>query len=540
MLFSELGLCQEVLDGIRDMGFETATEIQQEAIPLILKGSDILATSATGSGKTAAFALPMLHTLMNSDKNGIQALILAPTRELAQQIDEQLWVLGYHTGLSSVTVYGGSDWAAQERALKNGVNIIVATPGRLLDQIKLTDYDFSKLKMLVLDEADRMLDMGFIPDVQSIINRLPQERQSILFSATMTPKIEALAKQFTRGKYDRIKIGTPAPAKGINQVCYRVTDDQKTALLLHLYETQKWHSAIVFASTKRGVEQLARALNKKGAQVEAMHGDKEQKDREITLERFKSGKVKVIIATDVMARGIDVDNISHIVNYDVPNDADDYIHRIGRTARAESTGDAITFMSPQDTRKMKDIFRVVDSYIPVLEVPEELYGRRPQSPAPTPSLVAQNPATQSAVPTQENMSEPRPANKRRPPRRKKRTTDDRQDAEQTQRQGSTDRKGQPPVQGVKNDPRDDRRQPNPNRPKQGSATDSEKPNRGPNTRRNTRKKDDTKNMSPREKYEHKQSRLIEQVQQSSLPSSKNEVKKEEKKGLWGKIKSLFS
>lgn len=539
MLFSELNLCQEVLDGIRDLGFETATEIQQQAIPLILKGSDILATSATGSGKTAAFALPMLHSLMNSDRDGIQALILAPTRELAQQIDEQLWVLGYHTGLSSTTVYGGSDWAAQERALKNGVNIIVATPGRLLDQIKLTDYDFSKLKMLVLDEADRMLDMGFIPDVQSIINRLPQERQSILFSATMTPKIEALAKQFTRGKYERIKIGTPAPAKGINQVCYRVTDDLKTTLLLHLYESQKWHSAIVFASTKRGVEQLARALNKKGAQVEAMHGDKEQKERELTLERFKSGKVKVIIATDVMARGIDVDNISHIVNYDVPNDADDYIHRIGRTARAESTGDAITFMSPQDTRKMKDIFKVVDSYIPLLEVPAELTGSRQQAPPPIQQAASNEPESAPSQ-GQANTGEPKPSVKRKPQRRKKRPTDAPRNSEGGQRQQQEDRREHPSQQKDQNDARPNRGRRDNNRSQKPNSSDQDRGNRNQNQRRNHRGKDETKNMSPREKHEYKQSKLIEQVQQSTLPSSMNNSNKEEKKGLWGKIKSLFS
>lgn len=533
MLFSELNLCQEVLDGIRDIGFETATEIQQQAIPLILKGSDILATSATGSGKTAAFALPMLHSLMNSDRDGIQALILAPTRELAQQIDEQLWVLGYHTGLSSTTVYGGSDWAAQERALKNGVNIIVATPGRLLDQIKLTDYDFSKLKMLVLDEADRMLDMGFIPDVQSIINRLPQERQSILFSATMTPKIEALAKQFTRGTYERIKIGTPAPAKGINQVCYRVTDDLKTTLLLHLYETQKWHSAIVFASTKRGVEQLARALNKKGAQVEAMHGDKEQKERELTLERFKSGKVKVIIATDVMARGIDVDNISHIVNYDVPNDADDYIHRIGRTARAESTGDAITFMSPQDIRKMKDIFKVVDSFIPLLEVPSELTGNRPQEAQQVPSREAAS----KSLSDQKNTDELPTSIKRKPQRRKKRPTNTSQTPESDPRK-PMDVRDQTTT--PKREPRAPRNRRESDNLKKKSPTEHNKENRNPNSRHNNRSKDETKHMSPRQKHEYKQSKLIEQVQQSSLPSSKIHSNNEEKKGLWGKIKSLFS
>lgn len=500
MLFSELNLCQEVLDGVRDMGFDTATEIQQKAVPVILNGSDILATSATGSGKTAAFALPMLHKLFKKKGTGIQALILAPTRELAQQIDEQFWSLGYHTGISSATVYGGSDWAVQERALKNGVNIVVATPGRLLDQMKITTYDFSNLQMLVLDEADRMLDMGFIPDVRSIINRLPKERQSLLFSATMTPKIEQLAKEFTKGKYERIKIGMPAPAKGINQVCYQVDNGLKPKLLLHLYETQKWHSAIVFASTKRGVEQLTRALNKKGAQVEAMHGDKEQKYREETLERFKSGKVKVIIATDVMARGIDVDNISHIVNYDVPNDADDYIHRIGRTARAESTGDAITFVSRNDMRKMKDIFKIVDSYIPLLDVPAEV--------------------TQDEKPGEESKEKEAPKQPKkqgRKPGRQKKQADENKDT-------STEKPKKKPSK---------RRNP---RKKQDDSQDTKQHSKNKRTGKSPRSKKKTeKQLSPKQKIINKQDKLISQVQQSTMP----DIKEEKKGGFWSKIKKVF-
>jgi len=498
LLFSDLNLCQEVLDGVRDMGFETATEIQQKAIPAILNGSDILATSATGSGKTAAFALPMLHNLFKKKGKGIQALILAPTRELAQQIDEQFWSLGYHTGISSATVYGGSDWAVQERALKNGVNIVVATPGRLLDQMKITTYDFSNLQMLVLDEADRMLDMGFIPDVRSIINRMPKERQSLLFSATMTPKIEMLAKEFTKGKYERIKIGMPAPAKGINQVCYQVDNGLKPKLLLHLYETQKWHSAIVFASTKRGVEQLTRALNKKGAKVEAMHGDKEQKYREETLERFKTGKVKVIIATDVMARGIDVDNISHIVNYDVPNDADDYIHRIGRTARAESTGDAITFVSRSDMRKMKDIFRIVDSYIPLLDLPKE---------------VSEDPQPQKEAKDSEKGKE----------RDKKSVSQDKPQKEATEKTAPQKEK---------------RKQTKQRKPKKkaDSSLEKQKPHPGKGKPKPPRgKKKPEKDISPKQKLIKKQDKLISQVQQSTMPS----VKEEKKGGFWSKLKSVL-
>lgn len=510
MQFNELGLCQEVLDGVRDMGFEKTTEIQEKSIPVLLQGSDMLATSATGSGKTAAFALPMLHKLFNNKKKAIQALILAPTRELAQQIDEQLWVLGYHTGLSSATVYGGSDWAVQEKALKNGVNIVVATPGRLIDQMKITTYDFSNLEMLVLDEADRMLDMGFIPDVRNIINRMPKERQSLLFSATMTPKIESLAKEFTRGKYERIKIGMPAPAKGINQVCYNVDDQEKIKLLLHLYESQKWHSAIVFASTKRGVDQLARALNQKGAKVESMHGDKDQKDREATLERFKSGKVKVIIATDVMARGIDVDDISHIVNYDVPHDADDYIHRIGRTARAESTGDAITFVSPKDMRKMKDIFKVVDSYIPILNVPKEVSGsgKSGRQDSGDDSGEKQK-GTRGRGGSQQRGQKP---------------TDEKTDS-------SSDKK-----QVQKDKPRQSRKKPAGKKPEQRDSRSDRGGRQGGDKRSSGRKQQEKKPTIQRQKHIQKQEKLIEQVQQSTMPEPDEKPKEG---GVWKKIKGLF-
>jgi superfamily II DNA/RNA helicase len=372
LLFKELNLCDEVLDGIDDMGFDSTTEIQEKAIPIALEGKNLLGTSYTGSGKTAAFVIPIIHKLFTSKKTGIQALVLAPTRELAQQIDEQFFSLGYHSGVSSACVYGGSDWSQQEKALKAGVNVVVATPGRMLDQMKITTYDFSNIDVLVLDEADRMLDMGFLPDVRSIINRIPKKRQTLLFSATVTPRIEKIAMEFTEGSFERVKVGQIAPAKGIEQVYYKVGDRQKQQLLLQLYEEQKWHSAIVFAATKRGVDALGRSLQKKGVAVDSIHGDRSQKEREQTLDAFRSRKIKVLVATDVMARGIDVDDISHIINYDVPNDADDYIHRIGRTARAESTGHAITFVSRKDWPDMRQILDGADLDIKEMPLPKEV------------------------------------------------------------------------------------------------------------------------------------------------------------------------
>jgi ATP-dependent RNA helicase RhlE len=370
--FEDLNLIPEVKQGITDMGFDTPTKIQTEAIPIALEGHDILASSQTGSGKTAAFAIPILQKLTASKGvTGIRALILAPTRELAQQIDEHFFSLGYHTGLTSVTVYGGANWSEQEKALKKGVDIVVATPGRLLDMIKIISVDFSKLEILVLDEADRMLDMGFIPDVRNIVNRLPKKRQTLMFSATLTGKIESLAREMTV-KPKSITIGVVKPAAKISQYYYEVPERLKVKMVLHLADELKWKSAVIFASTKRGVDQLYRALNEKGMAVTSIHGDRDQKEREAALYSFRTGKFSTIVATDVMARGIDVDNITHIINFDVPNDLDDYIHRIGRTARAEASGDAITFVSRRDKPQMDNFLRSLKSDITLLNIPDEI------------------------------------------------------------------------------------------------------------------------------------------------------------------------
>jgi ATP-dependent RNA helicase RhlE len=369
--FDELNLSPEVLQGVMDMGFDSPTKIQTEAIPIALEGHDILASSQTGSGKTAAFAIPILQKLMASKAQGTRALILAPTRELAQQIDEHFWSLGYHTGLTSVTVYGGANWSEQEKALKGGVDIVVATPGRLLDMMKIIAVDFSNLEILVLDEADRMLDMGFIPDVRNIVNRLPKNRQTVMFSATLTGKIESLAREMTRNPKS-ISVGIVKPAAKISQYYYEVPERLKVSLVLHLADTLKWKSAVIFAATKRGVDQLYRALNQKGLQVTSIHGDRDQKEREAALHSFRTGKFSTIVATDVMARGIDVDNITHIINFDVPNDLDDYIHRIGRTARAEASGDAITFVSRRDKPQMDSFLRTLKTDINRLDIPAEV------------------------------------------------------------------------------------------------------------------------------------------------------------------------
>ena len=373
MSFDKFNLQDEVLDGLRDMGFEKPTPIQEACVPLIMEGRDVLASAQTGTGKTAAFAIPILHNLLEKKKNsqeGIRALVITPTRELASQVDEAFFAIGYHTGLSTAKVYGGDDWSRQEKALNRGTNIIVATPGRLLDHIRIHDIDFSNLDFLILDEADRMLDMGFIPDITQIVSKLPKQRQTLLFSATIPPKIEQLARKMMNNP-ERVNMAPPnMAAEGVTQGMYYVEERDKLPLVLRLFEKEQWASAIIFMSTKRAVDKLSRELRKKGANVTSIHGDRTQAEREKALESFRKGEYRIIVATDVMSRGIDVDGISHIINFSVPHDVEDYVHRIGRTARADAKGDSITLVSGQDRRYMENIIRAMKSKINKLEVPD--------------------------------------------------------------------------------------------------------------------------------------------------------------------------
>ena len=584
------------------MGFDSTTEIQEKAIPIALEGKNLLGTSYTGSGKTAAFVIPILHRLFTSKKKGIQALVLAPTRELAQQIDEQFFSLGYHTGLSSACVYGGSDWSQQEKALKAGVNVVVATPGRMLDQMKITTYDFSNIDILVLDEADRMLDMGFLPDVRSIINRIPKKRQTLLFSATVTPRIEKIAAEFAEGRFERVKVGQIAPAKGIEQVYYKVGNRQKQPLLLQLYEEQKWHSAIVFASTKRGVDSLSRSLQKKGVEVDSIHGDRSQKEREQTLEAFRSRKIKVLVATDVMARGIDVDDISHIINYDVPNDADDYIHRIGRTARAESTGHAITFVSRKDWPDMQQILTGADVKVKEMPLPPGIDedtgsgeddrrrgggGKRGKSGGRRRSGGKRKGGKSSASDDTSSSSDQQPAstadeasaksgsdqnteekndkpNKRRRPRGRRKSSG-RKPASANEAAASADNK--PDASEQKSKPKSKsgksrqgtkkRSRTQTNGKRQKSEDDSKKSSKsGSGARSGKAKSPKTKSnpaksapASPKKQYIREQQEKIKQVQQSSIPepdaNTDNKAASGKKgasggqKGIWKKLKNIF-
>jgi ATP-dependent RNA helicase RhlE len=372
--FTEFGLSQEIIDGILDMGFTQPTPIQLQAIPLVLEGRDIVASAQTGTGKTAAFVVPILEKIKNSPNKGIQCLILSPTRELAQQIDEQIFAIGYHVDIPSVTIYGGGDWGEQQKALERGVRIIVATPGRLLDLMKVRNLDFSNIEILVLDEADRMLDMGFIPDVRTIINRVPKKRQTLFFSATIHDKLKPLLDEFLIDPF-RISIAPNTTAANVNQWLYFVDFDKKADLVKYLMQDEQFPSCILFTGTKRGADELARELRRKRLAVTSIHGDRTQQEREEALAAFKQGNIRVLVATDVLARGIDIEEVSLVINYDVPRELEDYIHRIGRTARADAKGDAITFVSHQDKRYLDPIRKAMGDKLVVLNVPDFLAGR---------------------------------------------------------------------------------------------------------------------------------------------------------------------
>ncbi len=374
MGFPRFNMNEKLMEGLFSMGFETPTPIQEQAIPVILSGKDLIACAQTGTGKTAAYLLPVLSKLATSPSENIDTLIIAPTRELALQIDQALGGFAYFTSVSSLAVYGGSDGAAFERekkALSTGANIIIATPGRLLSHLNSGYTKFGHLKHLILDEADRMLDMGFYDDIMRIINYLPAQRQTLLFSATMPPKIRTLAQKILH-RPEQINIAISKPAEGILQTAYLVFDKQKNDLILHILQGKNMKSILIFSATKSNVKNLERELRKLGLSVCAIHSDLDQKQREEVLRDFIARKTKILVATDVLSRGIDIDGIDLVINYDVPQDAEDYVHRIGRTARAESTGVAITFINEYDQKRFKAIEDLIEKEIFKSPLPEQL------------------------------------------------------------------------------------------------------------------------------------------------------------------------
>ena len=386
MDFKDFNFNPDLLEGLLAMGFRNATPIQQEAIPLILAKKDLIACAQTGTGKTGAYLLPVMNMISQTENRHNNTLILAPTRELAQQIDLQVEALSYFTNISSLTVYGGGDGIAyeqQKRSMREGVDIIIATPGRLISHLSSGLLKLDQLQHLVLDEADRMLDMGFYDDIMRIVSFLPEKRQTVLFSATMPPKIRKLAGTLLKDP-EQISIAISKPAAGINQQAYIVHDTQKVKLLTELMKNVDFPSILIFASTKEKVKNLGKVFRGLGFKAEAFHSDLGQKEREAILSEFKNKRVPVLIGTDVLSRGIDVEGISLVINFDVPHDPEDYIHRIGRTARAATTGTAITLVNDKDKRKFANIEKLIDKTIERMPLPEHL-GEAPAETATTSS-----------------------------------------------------------------------------------------------------------------------------------------------------------
>ncbi len=376
MFFDELALSDEVLDALWDMHFDECTPVQEKAIPVILDRHDVIACAQTGTGKTAAYILPLLTNLAydDHDPDRLNAIIMAPTRELAQQIDQQMEGFGYYVPFSSVPIYGGKDngaWGTQVTGLQKGADIVIATPGRLLSQMNIYDIDFSGVKYFILDEADRMLDMGFYDDIMTIVRKLPKDRQTIMFSATMPPKIRQMAKAIMHRPVE-VQIAVSRPPETINQQYVQLNEAQKTPFLLHYLGQSNLKKVILFAGKKQRVKDLTRALRSYKVDARAMHSDLEQAERDQVMLDFRNGKVGILVATDVVSRGIDVTDVPLVINYDVPHDPEDYIHRIGRTARAENLGEAITLVSKEDNRYWMRIERFLKKKITRLPLPKEL------------------------------------------------------------------------------------------------------------------------------------------------------------------------
>lgn len=376
MRFDELPLCDAVLDGLQAMNFTEATPVQEQTIPVILNQRDVIACAQTGTGKTAAFILPLLHNLqaIPHAEDKVNAIIMAPTRELAQQIDQQMEGFSYFTSFSSVAVYGGNDsqaWDVQRRGLQKGADVVIATPGRLLSHINLYDIDFSQVKYFILDEADRMLDMGFFDDIMQVVNRLPKDRQTIMFSATMPPKIRLLAKTILNNPVE-VKIAVSRPPESIIQTAYICYEAQKPGIVRHLFADQTLNKVIIFSGSKLKVKELFKTFRQMGLSVGEMHSDLDQSQRDQIMHEFRNNRVNILVATDIVSRGIDIDDISLVINYDVPHDAEDYVHRIGRTARASAEGMSITFVSEEEQYKFRQIEEFLEKDIYKIPMPQEL------------------------------------------------------------------------------------------------------------------------------------------------------------------------
>ena len=380
--FDHFGLAPQVLQAVHDAGYTIPTPIQAQAIPLALEGRDLIGLAQTGTGKTAGFTLPIVHRLIAeplTDADGnvvrrVRVLVLVPTRELAAQVEESFQKYGKHSDVRVIPIYGGAAMEPQLRALKEGVDVVVATPGRLLDHMERGTVSLADLEVLVLDEADRMLDMGFAPQLNRIVKEIPPYRQTLLFSATMPPEVEALARKYLR-KPIVVQVGRRSEAaSGVTHAVYPVAHSKKVGLLVELLKDFEMESVLIFTRTKYGADRVVSRLADESIAATAMHADKSQSERMRALEDFKSGKIRVLVATDIAQRGLDISGISHVINYDVPQQPEDYVHRIGRTGRAAASGDAYTFMSPDEISMVRTIERVIGQQIPRISVPGYDFG----------------------------------------------------------------------------------------------------------------------------------------------------------------------
>ena len=370
--FKDFGFTPEIMEGLEAMGFDKPTEVQSHSMPIIMEGKDVIACAQTGTGKTAAFLLPILHQIQQNPSNKIKALVIAPTRELAMQIDQQLEGFSYFTGATSIAIYGGgsgSNYDQEKIALVSGADIIIATPGRLISHINMKHTDFSGLAHFVLDEADRMLDMGFADDLTKISRELPKEKQTIMFSATMPSKIRDMAKKIMK-EPEEVNISISKTAEGILQAAYLVYDAQKTELLKSLIEGKEdLNSIIIFTSKKVRVKEIVKELKKLGMDASGINSDLEQDEREEVLRKFRNKRLQILVGTDIISRGIDIESIDLVINYDVPKDPEDYVHRVGRTARAKSTGVALTFINENDQKDFLKIEQLLDKEINKIPLP---------------------------------------------------------------------------------------------------------------------------------------------------------------------------
>lgn len=375
MTFKNFGFCPQLSEAIESVGYEIPTPIQQQAIPVILEGRDLIGSAQTGTGKTAAFLLPVIQKICEMPQpHGIIAVVIVPTRELAIQIDRLCQGLAYFTDVASVPVYGGTDgtvYGREQVAMKEGVDIVICTPGRFISHLNMGTVDLTDMKFLILDEADRMLDMGFYEDIMKILSYMPEKRQTLMFSATMPQEIRKLARKILQRPAE-INLGVSQPAEKINQMVFHVPSFLKNRLVKNILQEKNLNSVLIFCSTKLSTKQLAMDLNRAGIPVSEIHSDLDQQTRENTLNAFRSKQLRILVATDILSRGIDVDNIDMVINFDVPGDGEDYIHRIGRTARAEAEGQSVTLVSEKEKKQFERIEKLLSRKVPVMPLPESI------------------------------------------------------------------------------------------------------------------------------------------------------------------------